>query len=466
MSNRLSLMSASEELIARPPSRAVRGAIILAVMLVVVSLIGAAFYRIDVYATAQGRVQPIGRSKSIQAVEQARIVASDVHEGSHVRRGQVLVALDPVASIFDQGAAHLQELALSAEIARRSAEQRLAAGVIVAPVIGFSPDTPPADRAREQAVLDEDVRQLRSEAEVVDAKVAGDRAREGILGAALAQKRILLATLEHRLSNRRQLSVEGWKSGSEVGDTEVETQKAHADLLSTQQEIVDARSDEAEQRAQLGTFRAKFLKENADQLEQAQNKIGQIRQQFLKDLSRTSSLVIRAPVDGTVQALAITNVGQVANIGETLMTIVPDSAQVQVEALVSDRDMGFVRTGQDVVIKIRAYPFTRYGVVHGTVAKIARDSIDSREASQETDTSATPKSGEDPNVAPLPHVQDLVYPVIVDITGEKVIDVDGVKTPIRPGMAVEVEIKTATRSVLEYVLSPIRQTIAEAGHER
>lgn len=205
------------------------------------------------------------------------------------------------------------------------------------------------------------------------------------------------------------------------------------------------------------------MKENADQMNEAQSKSDQIGQQFQKDRSHTENLTIHSPVDGTVQALAVTNVGQVANVGGTLMTIVPDARKVEVEALVSDRDMGFVRIGQDVVVKVRAYPFTRYGVLHGIVSKVARDSINSREAAEDTDTSTSSKS---PDQAPLPHVQDLVYPVLIDITGHDVIDVDGVKTLVRPGMAVEVEIKTASRTVLEYLLSPIRQTISEAGHER
>ncbi|WP_242130346.1 HlyD family type I secretion periplasmic adaptor subunit [Sphingobium sp. Sx8-8] len=467
MSDQLSMMSAAEELISHAPSRGVVIAICLAVFLVAGSIAGAALYHIDVYATAPGRVQPVGRSKSIQAIEQARIIASYVREGSHVRRGQILAALDPASSAFDEGAARLEELSLSAEIARRTTEERIGThNVVYAPRIPFLPEIPQVDRDREQLVLGDDLRQLRSEAEVAEARIAGDRTRADILESTLSEKRVSLITLENRLANRRQLKLEGWKSGTEVDDTVVDVQKLRADILATQQDIAEARSDASEQTAQLTASRAKFFKANADQLEQAQNKLGQIHQQFLKEQSRTNGSVVRAPVDGTVQALSITNPGQVATAGETLMTVVPDAPTIQVEALVSDRDMGFVRVGQEVVIKVRAYPFTRYGVVRGIVSKIARDSIDSREAAQNTDSNGSQRSVDDPSAMPLPHVQDLVYPVIVDIIGDRTIDVDGVKTPIRPGMAVEVEIKTATRTVLEYVLSPIGQALSDAGHER
>ncbi len=92
-------------------------------------------------------------------------------------------------------------------------------------------------------------------------------------------------------------------------------------------------------------------------------------------------------------------------------------------------------------------------------------SISSRDASDQTDTSTAAKPYDDPSASPLPHVQDLVYPVVIDLDRAS-LDVDGVVTPIKPGMATEVEIRTATRSVLEYIFSPLMQTLSDSGHER
>lgn len=466
MSNHLMMLSASEELIARPASRAVRIAVGVALFLVIGGLIGAALYRIDVYATAPGRVQPIGRSKTVQAPEQARVVQAYVREGSHVVKGQVLVRLDPTSTIFDRDAAHLQQLALLAEIARRQAESRIGnGGMPHRPRIAFPDLVPEPDRAREQAVLDGDIAQLRAERAVFTARIAGDRAREIVLRQMAAQRLAQLDTLRIKLANRRLLNAEGWKSGADVLDTEAEADRASADQLSGIQEAVTASADASGQQAEMAASVAKLLKDNADQLEQAEQKLGQIQQQYLKSSNKTEGLVIRAPVTGTVQALAVTTIGQVANVGEALMTIVPDASSVQVEALVSDRDMGFIAKGQEVIIKVRAYPYTRYGVIHGRVSGIARDSISSRDASDQTDTSTTAKPYDDPSASPLPHVQDLVYPVVIDLESAS-LDVDGVVTPIKPGMATEVEIRTATRSVLEYIFSPLMQTLSASGHER
>ena len=458
--------SPADELITRRQARFARWGRLAILALCTTAVLGAAFYHIDVYASAPGRVQPIGRSKSVQAADQGRIIYNAVREGSHVRAGDILFALDPTIAGFDQDAARVQRQSLEAEIARRKLEQaQLRAGSLAASAIPFPADTPQADRLREQTVLSSELGQLRADKLVIEAKIREDDARRSDYYAEIASRDASLRAAAAKLKNQEILAREGWQPQSQELDTEGEVARARYDLANSRQSLAAMVADTAELRTEITAEINKAMKDNADALETAETKLEQSDEQLLKSSAKRQQLIVRAPVTGFVQGLAITTLGQVTQPGEPLMTIVPDDRSVQIEALVSDSDIGFVEPGQTVVVKVNAYPYTRYGVISGKVLRVARDSINSRDAAQQTDSEGTPKGSSDPSTAPLPHIQELIYPVVIELSSDK-LSSNGENQTIRPGMAVEVEIKTASRSVLEYMFSPIFQSLSEAGHER
>ncbi|EIH0562535.1 enterohemolysin T1SS ABC transporter subunit EhxD, partial [Escherichia coli] len=147
-----------------------------------------------------------------------------------------------------------------------------------------------------------------------------------------------------------------------------------------------------------------------------------------------------APVSGTVQELNIHTEGGVVTTAETLMIIVPDNDILEVTASVLNKDIGFIQPGQEVIIKVDAYPYTRHGYLTGKVKNITADSV------------SVPDTG-------------LVFNVIIsvdrnDIQGERK------KIPVTAGMTVMAEIKTGVRSVISYLLSPLKETINESLRER
>ncbi|HCQ1782405.1 TPA: enterohemolysin T1SS ABC transporter subunit EhxD, partial [Escherichia coli] len=155
-----------------------------------------------------------------------------------------------------------------------------------------------------------------------------------------------------------------------------------------------------------------------------------------KNRQRKASSFIKAPVSGTVQELNIHTEGGVVTTAETLMMIVPDNDILEVTASVLNKDIGFIQPGQEVVIKVDAYPYTRYGYLTGKVKNITADSV------------SVPDTG-------------LVFNVIIsidrnDIQGERK------KIPVTAGMTVMAEIKTGVRSVISYLLSPLNETINES----
>lgn len=155
---------------------------------------------------------------------------------------------------------------------------------------------------------------------------------------------------------------------------------------------------------------------------------------------RQSLQRIVAPVDGVVQQLQVHTIGGVVEPAQQLMQVVPDGAAVEIEAKILNKDIGFVREGQDAVIKMEAFPFTRYGTLDGQVTEVSDDAIEDEK-------------------------QGLLFTARIAVPDAR-LQVDDKILPLSPGMLASVEIKTGSRTLMEYILSPIMKATNEAGRER
>jgi len=164
-----------------------------------------------------------------------------------------------------------------------------------------------------------------------------------------------------------------------------------------------------------------------------------------------------------VQQLSVTTFGQVVGAGQQLATVTPTDGALQVEALVANMDIGFVRVGQEVAVKLDAFPFTRFGALHGKVVAIAAAAVDEQQAKRSLANATTP--GNAPESAAPGQAQSFVFPVTVAID-ETAMRVDGATIPLTPGMTATVDIKTESRRVIDYLLSPLAKTVSEAMTER
>ena len=162
-----------------------------------------------------------------------------------------------------------------------------------------------------------------------------------------------------------------------------------------------------------------------------------------------------------VQQLAVHTVGGVVTPAQSLLVIVPDDSTLEIEAMVSNRDIGFVQPGQEAEIKIDTFNFTRYGLLHGAVASISQDAIirdRPPERSNERGLGTQHDSSE-------PNGQELNYSARVSLDHTQM-QVEDRMVSLAPGMAVTVEIKTGSRTILDYLLSPLRRYRQEILRER
>jgi hypothetical protein len=185
---------------------------------------------------------------------------------------------------------------------------------------------------------------------------------------------------------------------------------------------------------------AQFRREQLDALNQAQQQLTQDQGDETKSQQRQRQTHLTAPVGGTVQELAVHTIGGVVTPAQALLVLVPDDAGLEIEAQILNRDIGFVRPGQDAEIKLDAFPYTHYGTIAGKVLSISQDAV------------KDDKLG-------------LIYPVRIQLS-RHVIVADGKDIQLEPGMSSSVEIKTEQRRIIEYLLTPLLKYQSEALRER
>ncbi|WP_460290074.1 HlyD family type I secretion periplasmic adaptor subunit [Bradyrhizobium diazoefficiens] len=244
--------------------------------------------------------------------------------------------------------------------------------------------------------------------------------------------------------------------------------------LSEYQELVGLQQDLVLQQSRLGEADAAIalLKETKDRtaaeyrratydaLAKAEQKAASAAQEVVKAERRTKLQHLTAPVDGVVQQLAVHTVGGVVTPAQALAIVVPSESQLEIEAMLSNRDIGFVHPGQTAEIKIDTFNFTRYGLLHGDVLSVSTDAITrDRQGGPNDRASGTAQGSSEPKG------QELEYAARISLDRTHM-QVEDKLVKLGPGMAVTVEIKTGARRIISYLLSPLARYKQEALRER
>jgi len=437
----------------KPPSPGLRWLMLSLCGLLVVALVWSIVGRVDVVATASGKVVPSGNVKQIQPIEIGYVRAIHVKNGQHVEAGQLLVELDPTLAGAEAEQASKGLLGAEVDAARNAALLGHLGG-------RSSRFTAPAGTSSEIASTQSQyVRSAIAEYEGERASLTQQRAENAAqlasVGAEIAKLEQTLPIVEQQLAARRELSDKGYFSKIRLLEYE-QLKIEHVQNIAVQRaNAARARATIANIDAQLARLRGSFGKTAATELAESQQQSGLAREEVIKSQRRQAFMQLRAPVSGTVQQLAISTVGGVVQPAQTLMIVVPDNAVPVVEARILNKDIGFVREGQPVRVKLEAFPFTDYGIVPGVVESISRDSVDTSEPGTADEHDRNGRV-----VQPA-----LIYTTRIRLLRRN-IRVAGRDQPIGPGLAVQAEIKTGDRRIIQYLLSPITQAMDEAARER
>lgn len=213
-----------------------------------------------------------------------------------------------------------------------------------------------------------------------------------------------------------------------------------ADLATQRSRLKELAAALQEGRSQRASLAAETRRMAFDSLNESEQKTGTYTQELIKAESHGKLMTLTAPVDGTVQQLAVHTVGGVVTPAQVLMVIVPHDSVLDVEAFLENKDIGFVNPGQEAEIKIETFPFTKYGTIRAQVTHVSNDAINDE------------KKG-------------LIFSMRAKLA-RATIQIENKVVNLSPGMAVTVEVKTGKRRVIEYFLSPLLQYKDESLRER
>lgn len=427
------------ELIETPASPTARWTMRMIVALFCVALLWACLGQLDIVAVAPGRTVVDSRTKVVQPAETAVVRRILVRDGERVKAGQPLIELDTTAT----GAEYAQ--AGGALVNARLTALRLSA-------LAAAIDSGQAPRLSD--VADVPAGRLKAEQALAQSQFDAFQAKHHNLQATIAQRRAELrttqATIEPlaesaRISKVRADDYGRLVEGKYVGRHEYllreqERIAAESDLATQRNRVQEIRSALSAAEEELRVLSADFRQQTLNGWREAEEQIGQLAPQLAKAGQRDRLMTLRSPVDGTVQQLAIHTVGGVVTPAQQLLAVVPGQEALEVEATVLNKDIGFVRPGQSVTVKIESFPYTRYGYLTGTVASVSHD------------------AAQDENMG-------LVFPARIKLDAST-LRIDGVTVQISAGMSLSAEIKTGKRAVIDYLLSPLKQHADEGMRER
>jgi hemolysin D len=213
---------------------------------------------------------------------------------------------------------------------------------------------------------------------------------------------------------------------------------------------------------QIEQTRAAYEHQILNDLSDAEKKVAELGQDLVRAERKTSEQILRSPIDGTVQQLAIHTVGGVVTPAQQLLVVVPADSRLEAEAMISNRDIGFVSAGQQADVKIDTFNFTRYGLLRGKVVSVSQDAIVRDKPNAKV---GAPKPGGALSESSEWEGQELLYSGRVSLDDTQM-QIEDKMVNLAPGMAVTVEIKTGARRLIGYLMSPLSRYRHESLRER
>lgn len=426
-----------------PPSPAGRVIAWSLVTLFTIAVVWACVGKVNIVAVAQGKIIPSGQVKQIQPLEKGVVKTLYVKEGQIVQQGEPLIELDQTLTYADQERI-AKDLAFTESTILR---QQALASLLELPdqTINYTELASKAGQftiteSKQLALLWQEWQSFQARR---DALVAEKQEREAEQQASKERINQLEATIP--LLTRRVDAVKTLKEKNLAAETtwlELEEQRIQQTQSLAVEKAIQQQMTSAIERVkkELAALKAEVATQTLTALAEQQRQKQNLLQELSKAKDLNSRQVLYSPIDGKVQQLAVHTIGGVVTPAQPLMLVVPTEAELEVEAWLENKDIGFVEIGQIAEIKVSTFPFTKYGVIEGEVIDLTQDAVADEQ-------------------------QQFRYKMKVSMHKSN-IQVDKRLVDLIPGMTVSAEIKTGKRRLIEYVLAPLMRYRQESVRER
>lgn len=434
-----------QETMPNPLGRKVLWALVMLLAFLIVWMV---LGRLDIVAVAEGKLVPKSHLKIIQPTESGIVREILIREGDSVSAGQILMRMDMLIADADAKALELD-----------FHRKRLALLRIDSELSGriFSSEDKDAP-----TIAHETFAQLRANQAALASALAEERsrlnkAREEL--AAAEQMRLkyeeVIPHYKEQVSAYEKLKSQGLVGRLQASEKQRELIEKEQELATQLHIIESARATVMQSEEKLSQIGSDYRKQLFAERQETQAAFDRLAEERAKLAHRLSLMELRAPQDGVVKELATHTIGTVVQPGTVLATLVPKNEALKAEVWVKNEDIGFVRPGQDVKLKLATYSFQKYGMVTGRVHRVSADASDISGGNGALSSQAPPAE----------QMKPAVYKVTVVLDAQH-LEMDNTRFLLGAGMQVMAEIRLGTRTVAEYLLSPVQQAWHEAGRER
>ncbi len=453
---KLAFLPAALEIQAAPPPKWSRSLLWGISSLILMAILWASWAEIDIIATAQGKIVPSGQVKVVQPFETGVVKTIFIKEGQQVNAGDKLIALDSTSNQADADRLQNEWQGNNNDLARlkvfltllntinitnttnitNASSQKQESGKLSNQHAASEASLP----LNQQLLLDSSWQEYQSKLDSYTSEIVKLKAEKKAININVIRLTKTLPLVTEQVESLESLLTESMVARNQY--LELEKQRIEqAETLNLERanvEQISASIIAAEQN--LKAYRSEIRRNTLQEINQLSRQNESIKQELTKAKRLTELRILTAPVDGVVEELSIATIGGIVTPAQELLKIVPNEQQLEIEAGLLNKDIGFVHTGQIAEIKIDSFPFTKYGVIDGEVIDISADAIEHEQ-------------------------MGLLFPLKAAIDTDK-INVDGKWVKLKPGMSVTVEIKTGTRRLMEFLLAPLMRGVSEGARER
>jgi hemolysin D len=436
-----------------PPARLPRMVLYVVTTLCVILLIWAAFGKLDIIASAEGRLVPQTYVKVVQPADAGIVEAIFVKEGQLVQAGQVLLRMD-------RQVAEADARSIESDYAIRSLQlKRIDAELSDRPFLLTKDDHIPADLYSQVRAQYSEHRRAYEDAlsQAQEVLKKAERDYESAVEV-LAKLREVTPILKEQAEAYAGMGKDGYAPQVTVRDKQREYIEKVRDLSAQEATVAGLAASVAETRKRLSQVTSKYRSDLQNEKIEALAQYRKLREEQTKQTHKVGLLELRAPQTGIVKDLATHTIGSVVSPGTVLLTLVPEDEPLQAEIQIKNDDIGFVVPQQSAKVKVVAYPFEKYGMVEGEVIHVGPDASDADQAGNSNRGNGA-DNGRDRQSGTLN------YKALVALKSQQ-ITADGESFKLLPGMQVIAEIRQGRRTVLEYLLSPLKKTVHDSARER
>ncbi|WP_028469424.1 HlyD family type I secretion periplasmic adaptor subunit [Neptunomonas japonica] len=422
-----------EQTPASPAGRAIIWAIVTLFML---AALWAFFGKVDIVAVASGKIIPSEHIKQIQPLEAGKIKQIHVREGQQVKQGDPLITLDAIQTAADE------------ERLRHELQDRHATETRLKAFEHWLANDYPSDvnadatamSSSQYNLLSQQRMEFTARLNALKNEQMRQRAEQEMTQAEINKKKRIIPVLSERVGALNTLRKKEYASRLQYLELKQELIEEEQDLLIQKARYKQLNASVQLTQNQIDTLTSEQRKNNLTQLQDTQLQIAGVEQELIKATERNQQQQLISPISGQVQQLAVHTIGGVVTPAQALMVIVPKQSQVEMDALILNKDIGFVHEGQKAAVKIDTFNFTKYGLIDAEILTLSDDAI------------------QDENLG-------LVYSARIKLHQDG-LQIDDRWVKLSPGMSATSEIKTGKRRLIEYFLSPLLRYKQESVRER